>query len=461
MKKKRWACLLLSFLLTVAYSFASCDFCKDILAERESSISKPYNISEKVFPYAFQTEYTQAEHIERITAITEEKLGDLQERGFVANIWVEIMYAFCDETPRYFLVELTFSEEFQYAYKNKIETSRFQYLIGYIKEDKYYCMDGWSSPNGGDFCLGASAYNYYGYKNEKKYFGDGVCGVACEDGILEIYNVEEANGANVEMHEKYYGAVEQKLVPKDTYERLMNNGDGVVSFPSLYARTKIVNYQRVSDVIINSTYPCAVPSMDIFPLEFQTAYTKEEHIQRIKAITEERFAKSLKSGRIVHIYVDIVHAFYDDDPEYFLVELEFAENFRYEYEHDEEMGAIEQEERYQHVIGYIENDEYYCAQNKENYGYSEFRIGKSAYTYYGYTDAKKYFGAGVQGVACTDGILEVYNGGCEPIVEMQEKYCGGVETRLIAEETYEDLMNNRNKTMFYKQLYKYTLLNFY
>ena len=61
---------------------------------------------------------------------------------------------------------------------------------------------------------------------------------------------------------------------------------------------------------------------------FKTKYTIEEHIQRISERTEEKFSWQIAEGIIADYTVDIIYAFYDDDPEYFLVELEYAEEFQ-------------------------------------------------------------------------------------------------------------------------------------
>ena len=62
--------------------------------------------------------------------------------------------------------------------------------------------------------------------------------------------------------------------------------------------------------------------------DFVTAYTQEEHIQRISERTQTRFSKEIESGEIVNYTVEIVYAFYDNDPEYFLVNLEYAEEIQ-------------------------------------------------------------------------------------------------------------------------------------
>ena len=51
--------------------------------------------------------------------------------------------------------------------------------------------------------------------------------------------------------------------------------------------------------------------------EFETAYTEEEHIQRIRQRTEERFADDIEKHKIKEIHVEIIYSYYTEDPEWF------------------------------------------------------------------------------------------------------------------------------------------------
>ena len=111
--------------------------------------------------------------------------------------------------------------------------------------------------------------------------------------------------------------------------------------------------------------------------EFVTEYTVEEHIQRITERTMEKYAGYLDSGIIVDFTVDIMYAFYDNDPEYFIVE----------FERDKPYPNLQPEEgaKYEHIVGYIQDDKYYII---------EYIVGRSIYTLLGYSEAKKYFSHG-------------------------------------------------------------------
>ncbi len=199
--------------------------------------------------------------------------------------------------------------------------------------------------------------------------------------------------------------------------------------------------------------------------KFKTKYTVEEHIQRITARTEERFQKDIENGFIVDIFVDIVYAFYDDDPEYFLVEIEYKEKlsideerrlakykdkfpYRLEQITDENgenggeyvMGRYVFPERFIHVIGYIEDDCYKMGLQALGFG-AGFFCGQSPYTGYGYKNEKKYYGGGVCGVKQGADILGIGWHG-EP--ERRD-----VVWRVVSKENYKELMK-RNPKLFTK-----------
>ena len=150
-----------------------------------------------------------------------------------------------------------------------------------------------------------------------------------------------------------------------------------------------------------------------FP-EFSTQYTEEEHIQRLSARTEERFADYIESERLLDYEVELVYSFYNEDPEYFLIEIEYwgidsscQKN---------EAGAIQSIIRYAHAIGYLKNDEYYFGLN--SYSMSEnsqneldgFILDKSLWQIFDCDEGRKYYGSGVQAVQTDEGILQLCSG---------------------------------------------------
>lgn len=147
--------------------------------------------------------------------------------------------------------------------------------------------------------------------------------------------------------------------------------------------------------------------------DFETKYTEEEHVQRISARTEEKFAEELKNGTLVSYDVEIVYAFYDNDPEYFLVNLEYAEEQAGSYQ-TEDNPSLDPEKgeyisfytKYKHIIGFIKEDTYYCSLNDY---YREFHYGRNCYELCGYKNAKKYYGCGRHGVKTDEGVLQIYD----------------------------------------------------
>ena len=185
--------------------------------------------------------------------------------------------------------------------------------------------------------------------------------------------------------------------------------------------------------------------------DFVTEYTIEEHIERIKQRTKERFANEISSGEIVNFTVDIVHAFYDDDPEYFLVELEYKDEWIGKYANEYKWSNIagllpeKPEEyvyystKYKHFLGKITNDWYHSGiwfyqkfntpwteevldevwymqesyvKARESYKDVEFMDGRSAYSLCGYGDAKKYYGSGIMAIEKDEQIIKLFDFDC-------------------------------------------------
>lgn len=148
--------------------------------------------------------------------------------------------------------------------------------------------------------------------------------------------------------------------------------------------------------------------------EYVSNLTEEQHLQNLVKITEEIFAEEIEEGEIVNYKVELVYAFYDNDPEYFLIELEFAEEFIGStdgcYQCEVTKRKHHYVSKYRHLIGYHNNDKYrygvgnYCSGNRW-----AFRPGQSPYTYLGYANEKKYYGAEMFGVEKDGKILCVYS----------------------------------------------------
>lgn len=148
--------------------------------------------------------------------------------------------------------------------------------------------------------------------------------------------------------------------------------------------------------------------------EYVSNLTEEQHLQNLIKITEEIFAEEIANEEIVNYKVELVYAFYDNDPEYFLVELEFANEFYGNmdvcHNCDASMQKSQYVSKYRHLIGYHNNDKYYYGLDEyEGSGRVAFQPGQSPYTYLGFINEKKYYGNNVFGVEKNGEVLCVYS----------------------------------------------------
>ncbi len=185
--------------------------------------------------------------------------------------------------------------------------------------------------------------------------------------------------------------------------------------------------------------------------DFSTEYTIDEHVQKIKEKTEEIFQGDIQSGAIVDYSVEIVYAFCDRDPEYFLVEIEYANEWNGVYRtnypryDDDTPTEIEYTTRYKHLIGFIENDTYKTGLNGY-FGKNEaaFKDGKSCYALLGYSNNKKYYGASVFGVESNGEILRIYSSIAQGPVGMlwgEESF----EKKTVSEKEQKQYMTDNRK----------------
>ncbi len=160
--------------------------------------------------------------------------------------------------------------------------------------------------------------------------------------------------------------------------------------------------------------------------DFVTEYTEKEHIERITQKVNERIHKlgwdnsEPLEPHVIDVYIDIVYAFYDRDPEYFLVEFKF--NYLNELAHVENMQIIPTDEdyytQYGYLIGHIRNDKYYVMDVLYNLtiwtsidgkSAQKYILGKSAYTAAGMRDGIKFYGCGVQAVLIGEDVIRLYD----------------------------------------------------
>ena len=182
--------------------------------------------------------------------------------------------------------------------------------------------------------------------------------------------------------------------------------------------------------------------------DFRTEYSEEEHIRRLKERTELIFSEEIESGVLVSYEVELLHAFYDDDPEYFLVELECAEENILGW-YGSNVHPILYATKYQHVIGFIISDEYYVKRKNPR---EAFMNGRSSYTLCAYPDNKKYCGGAgtIQGVEVegqiiltgTRDCMRVYEGTYEFHTHSEGEECPVGE--VIPASLYKSFMNFGN-----------------
>ncbi len=150
---------------------------------------------------------------------------------------------------------------------------------------------------------------------------------------------------------------------------------------------------------------------------FHTDYTEAEHLTRLDQRTRSKFSKELSNGTIVDYSIEILYAFKTGDPEYFLIELEYAEEWTKGFSLEEE--NVRYTTKYRHTVGRIVNDTYYY-----EYGYGGFTDGQSVYFVCGYADKQKYHGYTRYAVQLGDDVVEIYDGNPEDIfaylVEVKE-----------------------------------------
>jgi len=209
---------------------------------------------------------------------------------------------------------------------------------------------------------------------------------------------------------------------------------------------------------------------------YQSQYTPEEHVQKLTQITEKRYAHLIESGELVDVRVEILHAFYDDAPEFFLITLEFLNEWKCICPLlATETQSGEYFTKYMHTIGRIKNDEYIIGLSgyggalglntlyvldggeiipagKTIYMEAWWRNGRAAYDLCSVDYSRKYYAGGAcQAVKTKEGIMRLVASPC--------RGCQGLEIHfedqlnLILESTYRRLMKS-NKTMFDK-LYDY------
>lgn len=184
---------------------------------------------------AYSTRFTEAEHIQRITARTVDIFEKELTNGTLVDYEVNTVYSFYDNAPRFFVVELEFAEEIYGSYRlsivphEKLERykTKYRHLLGYIRNDTYYIYWNWGYSDDyvvDCFMNGRSPYKLSGYPKNKKYFGKGIFGVEKDGEILKAGDAF-CPGDSFEFHVHWDGqnvceCTVGGIIAKETYKEL-------------------------------------------------------------------------------------------------------------------------------------------------------------------------------------------------------------------------------------------------
>lgn len=141
--------------------------------------------------------------------------------------------------------------------------------------------------------------------------------------------------------------------------------------------------------------------------DYKYTYPEEYHLENLRAKTSEIFKEEIESGEIAKVEVEIVYAFYDEDPEYFLITLE------YEKEFEVEIKQQTYKTKYKHLMGFHFGDGKYYTGLYAFSGKAKnvLRAGLSPYHYLEFANSKKFYGANNYGVEQNGEIVWIYSGG--------------------------------------------------
>ena len=138
----------------------------------------------------------------------------------------------------------------------------------------------------------------------------------------------------------------------------------------------------------------------VFP-HFSTKYSPEEHIERLDILTKEKFSSELLSGEIVDYKIDIMYSFTDNNPRYFIIEIEYKDEYTSTYnDPTDTTKCIEYSTKYAYTIGLI---------NDSVYNVCGFVESQSPYTKTENFDKKKYYSDTIMAVYDEDELIQICN----------------------------------------------------
>ena len=170
----------------------------------------------------YQTQYTEEEHIAKISALTKEKFAKSFESGEIVDFEVEILYDFY-ENPRFFMIDIFRSDIHVKPYDQK-------YIIGTIRNDEYKSMEHVTQYFGWRY--GKNPYDYFGLGEERKYYAPGMCAVKTDAGMMRFYSWfwnKEPIGEN-----PGYENTERVIIEKEDFAGIIENRTALSRFNIWY-----------------------------------------------------------------------------------------------------------------------------------------------------------------------------------------------------------------------------------
>ena len=150
----------------------------------------------------------------------------------------------------------------------------------------------------------------------------------------------------------------------------------------------------------NSALPLApgtIPPWE--PTTYTSAYTVEEHIDRLIDYTENyHFYEEIENGEIVNYEVEVLYSF-ENHPKYYMIDIEYAEEKDFTAR-----GFADCKSKYMHTVVQVIDDKYYF----NEWSYFWFLPGKNPYEYTGNDAGKKYFAEYVYAVEKDGERVQIY-----------------------------------------------------
>lgn len=180
----------ISLLLTIcmALSFSGCH----VLGALFGGYAPPYYDPNDYPEYPdYRSDYTEEEHIQRLTTLTEngawKNLKDAENKkplGDMITVNVELVYAFYDNDPEFFLIDMLFENEGLFTMITEMGYTNRAYYLGYILNDEYYIIYKY---------YGDTPWDIAGYSECKKYFGSYYFAVELDGVMTAIFREYRTN----------------------------------------------------------------------------------------------------------------------------------------------------------------------------------------------------------------------------------------------------------------------------